>query len=45
MKYLRYLIGMYGLYWIGFMGGDIIWSALWIGLAFGFIDFMKGERL
>jgi len=27
------------------MGGDIIWSALWIGLAFGFIDFMKGERL
>ena len=45
MKYLRYVIGMYGLYWIGFMGGDIIVSALFLGLPFGFIDYMKGERL
>jgi len=41
MNWFRYLIGIWGLYWIGWMGGDILLTALWFGIAFGFIDIMK----
>ena len=38
---MRYFIGAFTLYGIGWFGGDIIIAALWIGAAYGFIDFMK----
>ena len=42
---MRYAIGAFMLYWIGWIGGDIIISALWIGLAYGFIDTMSGKSV
>jgi len=42
MKYLRYFFGVWMLYGIGYLGGDIIVASLWAGAAFGFIDIMKG---
>jgi|TARA_Y100000310_G_scaffold2072_1_gene2582 hypothetical protein len=38
---MRYFTGAFVLYCIGFMGGDVLFSALWIGIAYGFIDIMK----
>ena len=40
---MRYFVGTMMLYWIGLLGGDILMSALWIGLVYGFIDSMKGR--
>tara|TARA_B100001167_G_C16553490_1_gene204555 strand:+ start:256 stop:381 length:126 start_codon:yes stop_codon:yes gene_type:complete len=38
---MRYIFGAFMLYWIGWVGGDILVSALWLGIAYGFIDLMK----
>ena len=42
---MRYVIGAFMLYWIGWIGGDTIISALWIGLAYGFIDTMSARSV
>ena len=38
---MRYVIGAFMLYVVGWMGGNILISALWIGAAFAFIDIMR----
>jgi len=38
---MRYFIGAWVLFAIGYMGGDVLISSLWVGAAYGFIDFMK----
>ena len=43
---MRYLIGALVLWCIGYFGGDILISSLWLGFAFGFIDKMNpNERI
>ena len=42
---MRYVIGAFLLYCIGWMGGDILLSAIWLGIAYGFIDLMKQQKL
>ena len=42
---MRYVIGAFMLYVVGWMGGNILISALWIGAAYGFIDLMKQGRI
>mgnify|MGYP004071852215 CR=1 len=42
---MRYIFGAFVLYCIGALGGDILISALWLGVAYGFIDLMKQEKL
>ena len=41
---MRYVIGAFMLYAVGWMGGNILISALWIGAAFAFIDIMREEE-
>jgi len=38
---MKYIIGVFVLYCIGWLGGDIIVAAICIGLSYGFIDYMK----
>ena len=38
---MRYVIGAFMLYVVGWMGGSILITSLWIGAAYGFIDIMK----
>jgi hypothetical protein len=38
---MRYFIGAFVLYIIGFLGGDVLMASLWVGASFGFIDLMK----
>ena len=40
---MRYFVGTMMLYWIGTLGGNILLSALLIGLAYGFIDSIRGR--
>ena len=40
---MRYFVGTLLLYCIGMLGGNILLSALLIGLAYGFIDSMRGK--
>ena len=42
---MRYIFGTFVLYCVGWLGGDVLLSAVWIGAAYGFIDFMElGQR-
>ena len=45
MKYMRYVVGAFLLYCTGWLGGDILISAIWIGIAYGFIDLMKQGKI
>ena len=38
---MRYAVGAFLLYTIGYLGGDIIIASIWVGIAYGFIDLMK----
>ena len=38
---MRYLFGVSVLYSIGYFGGDVLTTSLWMGAAYGFIDLMK----
>ena len=40
---MRYVIGAFILYGVGWIGGNILMTALWIGIAYGFIDYMAGK--
>jgi hypothetical protein len=42
---MRYFIGAWVLCCIGYVGGDILTSSLGVGVAFGFIDFMKERSM
>ena len=42
---MRYFFGLWMLYGIGYLGGDIIVASLWVGAAYGFIDFMKERSM
>jgi len=42
---MRYFVGTWLLYAIAYLGGDIIIASVWIGAAYGFIDFMKERSL
>ena len=42
---MRYFVGTWLLYAIAYMGGDIIVASLWMGAAYGFIDFMKERSM
>ena len=42
---MRYVIGAFMLYAVGWIGGNILMTALWIGVAYGFIDLMKQGRI
>ena len=39
--FMRYFIGAFVLYIIGFLGGDVLIASVWVGASFGFIDLMK----
>jgi hypothetical protein len=45
MKYMRYAVGTFLLYCTGWLGGDILISAIFIGIAYGFIDLMKQGKI
>ena len=45
MKYMRYAVGSFLLYCTGWLGGDVLISSIWIGVAFGFIDLMKQGKI
>ena len=38
---MRYILGTFLLYCIGWLGGDVLLAAIWMGAAYGFIDLMK----
>ena len=40
---MRYIVGTFILCWIGWLGGDVLVTSLWIGATYGFIDFMIGH--
>ena len=40
---MRYIFGTFMLYCVGWMGGDGLFSAIFIGAAYGFIDTMRGR--
>ena len=42
---MRYALGAFLLYTIGYLVGDIIIASIWMGIAYGFIDLMKQGRL
>jgi len=35
MKYMRYAVGAFILYTVGYLGGDIIIVSIWMGIAYG----------
>jgi hypothetical protein len=41
MKYMRYAVGAFLLYTVGYLEGNIIITSIWMGIAYGFIDLMK----
>ena len=44
MRYMRYAFGAFILYTVGYLGGDIIITSIWMGIAYSFIDLMnQGE--
>ena len=42
---MRYFFGAWMLFTIGQFGGNILLAAIWIGIAYGFIDLMREGRL
>jgi len=40
---MRYIFGTSMLYCVGWLGGDVLLSAIFIGAAYGFIDNMSGR--
>ena len=42
---MRYIVGTFLLYCTGWLGADILISAIWIGVAYGFIDYMQQGKL
>jgi|TARA_Y100000034_G_scaffold93735_1_gene113495 hypothetical protein len=42
---MRYFFGVSMLYSIGYFGGDVLTSSIWIGAAYGFIDHMKERSI
>jgi len=42
---MRYALGAFLLYSIGYLGGDIIIASIWMGVAYGFIDLMKQGKI
>ena len=38
---MRYAVGAFLLYIVGYFDGDIIIASIWVGVAYGFIDLMK----
>ena len=42
---MRYIFGTFVLYCVGWLGGDILLSAIFIGIAYGFIDLMKQGKI
>ena len=40
----RYMLGIILLCIVGFSGGDVLWSAIYMGIAYGFIDYMDRKR-
>tara|TARA_Y100000310_G_C20467288_1_gene708265 strand:+ start:434 stop:562 length:129 start_codon:yes stop_codon:yes gene_type:complete len=40
---MRYIFGTFMLYCVGWLGGDVLFSAIFIGVAYGFIDNMRGR--
>ena len=45
MIYSRYIIGTFMLAIVGFTGGNVLLSAIFIGIAYGFIDLMKQGKI
>jgi len=41
MKYSRYIVGSFMLAIVGLLGGNVLLSAIFIGIAYGFIDLMS----
>ena len=41
---LRYLLGVILLCIVGFTGGDVLISAIYMGAAYGFIDYIDNKR-
>jgi len=42
---MRYAVGAFLLYIVGYFGGDIIIASIWMGIAYGFIDLMKQGKI
>ena len=45
MKYARYIVGSVMLAVVGLLGGNVLLSAIFIGIAYGFIDLMKQGKI
>tara|TARA_B110001454_G_scaffold201626_1_gene208159 strand:+ start:264 stop:392 length:129 start_codon:yes stop_codon:yes gene_type:complete len=42
---MRYFFGVWILYAVGYLGGNILMAAIWIGIGYGFIDLMREGRM
>ena len=42
---MRYIIGTFVLYCLGWLGGDILYAAFLMGVSYGFIDLMKPGKI
>jgi len=42
---MRYAIGAFLLYAVGYLGGNIIIVSIWMGITYGFIDLMKQGKI
>jgi hypothetical protein len=42
---MRYFFGALVLYTIGYLGGNVLLAAIWIGIGYGFIDLMREGRM
>tara|TARA_Y100000780_G_scaffold2925_1_gene2715 strand:- start:259 stop:387 length:129 start_codon:yes stop_codon:yes gene_type:complete len=42
---MRYLFGALVLYTVGYLGGNVLFAAIWIGIGYGFIDLMREGRM
>ena len=40
----RYIFGVMLLFMDGFLGGNIIMQALWLGIGFGIVDLIEEKR-
>ena len=42
---MRYLLGAWVLYTVGYLGGNVMMAAIWIGIGYGFIDLMREGKM
>ena len=42
---MRYLFGAWVLYIVGYLGGNVLMAAIWIGIGYGFIDLMREGKM